>query len=68
MIFRILIITALIAIVVSLASALVAMMIGGGNNEKKMFKAFVWRIGLSVLLFLTLLLGYMMGLIEPLNY
>ena len=72
MIFKILTITALIAIAVSLASALIAMVRGGGKNEKqmfdKMFKAFVWRIGLSVFLFALLLIGYMTRIIEPLNY
>jgi len=54
----------LIAIVVSLGSAAVFMLRSRGDS-RRMAKALGWRVGLSVTLFLVLMLGYYFGLIQP---
>ena len=54
----------LIAIVASLASAAVFMVRGRGDS-RRMAKALAWRVGLSVTLFLLLVIGYALGLIQP---
>ena len=54
----------LIAIVVSLGSAAVFMVRGRGDS-RRMAKALAWRVGLSVTLFLLLVIGYALGLIQP---
>jgi Protein of unknown function (DUF2909) len=61
---RYVVIAMLIAIVGSLASAAVFMMRGRGDS-RRMAKALAWRVGLSVTLFLLLLIGYALGLIQP---
>jgi hypothetical protein len=59
---RIVIILFIIAIIGSLASAMYYMVTdrSGGN---RMLKALAWRVGLSVTLFLMLMLGFYFGLI-----
>jgi len=52
----------LIAIVVSLGSALFAML-KPGKDSKRMVKALSLRVGLSVALFLMLMAGYYFGFI-----
>ena len=54
----------LIAIVASLGSAAVFMVRGRGDS-RRMAKALAWRVGLSVTLFLLLIVGYALGLIQP---
>ena len=54
----------LIAILASLASAAVFMVRGRGDS-RRMAKALAWRVGLSVTLFLLLVIGYALGLIRP---
>jgi hypothetical protein len=61
---RYLVIGMLIAIVVSLGSAAVFMVRGRGDS-RRMAKALAWRVGLSVTLFLLLVIGYALGLIQP---
>jgi hypothetical protein len=61
---RYVVIAMLIAIVGSLASAAVFMVRGRGDS-RRMAKALAWRVGLSVTLFLLLVLGYALGLIQP---
>ncbi len=66
---KIIVIIMIIAIIISLGSALFAM-VGGGkrsDNSKKMFKSLVWRVSLSVLLFVILIISYYLGLIQPVN-
>ena len=53
----------LVAIVLSLGSALLAML-KPGKDPKRMVKALALRVGLSVTLFVMLMLGYYFGLIE----
>lgn len=52
----------LIAIVVSLGSAL-WFMLRPGKDPQRMVKALALRVGLSVSLFVLLMLGYYLGLI-----
>ena len=61
---RLLIIAVLLAIIASLGAALFQMATGKGDSGK-MLKALIWRIGLSVALFLLLLLAWKAGFIKP---
>ncbi len=63
MIFKILILSLLILVIVSLASALTAM--AKGDSSDKMVKSLSWRIGLSVFIFILLLIGQATGFITP---
>lgn len=63
MVFKIVILSLLIVVLISLGSALVAM--ARGDKSDKMLKALTWRIGLSVFIFILLLVGQAMGLITP---
>lgn len=66
-----LVVVAFIAILASLASALFFMMRNGqddkGNKAKgnRMAKALAVRVGLSIVLFLCLLLAWKLGYIQP---
>ncbi len=61
---RLLIIAVLLAIIGSLGAALFQMATGKGDSGK-MLKALIWRIGLSVALFLLLLLAWKAGITKP---
>ena len=61
---KILIIIVLVAIIASLGSALFHMSRNKGDS-KKMARALTIRVGLSVILFILLMLAYYNGLIEP---
>ncbi|HEY7641946.1 MAG TPA: twin transmembrane helix small protein [Steroidobacteraceae bacterium] len=61
---RFLILACLIAIVLSLGSALVHLVRDKGES-KKMARALTIRVGLSVLLFVLLLLAWSLGWIQP---
>jgi uncharacterized BrkB/YihY/UPF0761 family membrane protein len=61
---KLLVVLMLIAIVVSLGSALFHLSRGKGDS-KKMLRALTWRISLSVLLFALLMLAYSRGLLQP---
>lgn len=63
MIFKIVILSLLLVVLISLGSALVAM--AKGDKSDKMLKSLTWRIGLSVAIFILLLIGQAMGLITP---
>lgn len=54
----------LVLIVASLASALFYML-RGRDDPKKMARALSMRVGLSVLLFLVLMAGWLLGLWQP---
>lgn len=62
--FKLLVVLVLIAIVVSLGAALFQLARGTGDS-RKMLRALTWRIGLSVALFVLLLLAYRAGWITP---
>lgn len=53
----------LLAIIASLASAAVSML--RRDEPGRMAKALTLRVGLSVALFLLLIAGYLLGLIQP---
>ncbi len=55
-----------LAIVISLGSAAFFMLRHRGD-PKRMARALTWRVGLSVTLFLMLMLGYYFGLLQPGN-
>ena len=59
-----LIIGTLLAIVVSLGHAMFSM-VSGPQDSKRMVNALTIRVGLSVLLFVLLLVSWHFGLIEP---
>ena len=59
-----LVIVILALIVISLAKALFHLSSGKGDS-KALVKALSWRIGLSVLLFVLLIVAYYQGWIEP---
>ena len=61
---RLLILACLLAIVLSLGSALVHLVRGKGESQK-MARALTIRIGLSVLLFVLLLIAWSLGWIQP---
>ncbi|MCK5394589.1 MAG: twin transmembrane helix small protein [Gammaproteobacteria bacterium] len=63
MIFKIVILSLLFIVLISLGSALVAM--AKGDKSDKMLKSLTWRIGLSVCIFILLLIGQAMGFITP---
>ena len=68
---KVLIALAFAAILTALASAGVAMLRSGrthGDSSPKsraMMRALAWRVGISVSLFIVLLLSYLLGWIEP---
>jgi hypothetical protein len=61
---KLLIVACLIAIVISLGSALYHLVRDKGESHK-MARALTIRVGLSVLLFVLLLIAWWQGLIEP---
>ncbi len=63
MVFKIVILSLLAVVLISLGSALAAM--AKGDKSDKMLKALTWRIGLSVAIFILLLIGQAMGFITP---
>lgn len=64
MALRVLIIVMLVAIVASLGSALFHLSRSGGDS-RKMFRSLALRVGLSVALFILLMLAWALGLITP---
>ncbi|MFW2372241.1 MAG: twin transmembrane helix small protein [Gammaproteobacteria bacterium] len=64
MIFKIVIIALLLVVLISLGSAMIHLVKGKGQSDK-MVKALTWRIGLSVFIFILLLIGQATGLITP---
>jgi Protein of unknown function (DUF2909) len=61
---KVLVIGTLIAIVASLGQALFSMT-SGPTNSKRMVQALTVRVGLSVALFILLLIGWQLGLVSP---
>lgn len=58
---RWLVILCLVAIVVSMASALLYLFRGGEGGSSKMLRALTLRVGLSVGLFVILMVSYKLG-------
>ena len=64
MAFKVLIILMLVAIVASLGSALFHLSRSGGDS-RKMFRSLALRVGLSLALFILLMVAWALGLITP---
>jgi hypothetical protein len=62
---RWLVVAVLIAIVISMASALVFMYRDAGKGTSRMWRALALRVGLSVGLFVFLMVAYKLGYIGP---
>ena len=63
-----LVLIAFIAIIGSLGSALFFMMRDGRDGKAKtsnMARALAWRVGLSILLFVCILIAWKLGYIQP---
>jgi Protein of unknown function (DUF2909) len=63
--FKYFVILILALILISLGKALFHLSSSKPGDSKKLVKALTWRIGLSVLLFVLLLVAYTQGWIEP---
>jgi putative copper export protein len=63
-IFKILIVLLLFIVIFSLGQALFYLIKDEGKSDR-MVKALSWRIGLSVFIFILLLIGQAVGLIQP---
>lgn len=61
---KIFVVLMLVAILGSLASGLIFLIKDNGQSTRTA-KALTWRIGLSVFLFLVLMLGIFTGVIQP---
>lgn len=64
MIFKIIIVSLLFVVIISLGHAAIVMS-KGEDKDGKMLKSLTWRIGLSVFIFMLLLIGQATGLITP---
>jgi hypothetical protein len=62
---RLLVIAALLAVIVSLGSALFHLSRGGKHDSQKLARALTIRITLSLVLFALLMLAWYFGLIYP---
>ena len=65
MVFKYIILVMLLLILISLGKALFHMSSAREDDGKKMVAALAWRIGLSVALFVLLIVAYYNGWIEP---
>jgi hypothetical protein len=65
MIFKLLVIALLISTLYALGSALFSLLRGNDGDSERMVKALTWRIGLSLGIFILLMIGYATGLITP---
>ena len=65
MIFKIIIVVLLLTVLVSLGSALYHLVTNKEGNSDKLVKSLTWRIGLSIGIFILLLIGQAIGLIQP---
>ena len=61
LIYKIIVLFILLLILISLGSALFSMI--KGDTSDKMLKSLTWRIGLSVFLFILLIIGQATGVI-----
>ena len=64
MLFKIVVIVLLFFVIFSLGQALFYL-IRDESKSDRMMKSLTWRIGLSVFIFILLLIGQAMGLIQP---
>lgn len=68
MLFKYLVLVVLALILISLGKALFHLSSTKPEDSGKMVKALAWRVGLSVGLFLLLILAYALGWIQPPRY
>ena len=61
LIYKIIILSLLLLVIISLVSALISMV--KGDNTGKMVRSLTWRIGLSVFIFALLIIGQATGVI-----
>lgn len=64
MIFKTVIVVLLLIVIFSLGQALFYMIKDKGKSDR-MLKSLTWRIGLSAFIFILLLIGQAVGLIQP---
>jgi hypothetical protein len=64
MLMKIVVVLILLAIVASLGSGLFFLVRDKGHS-KRTVKALTWRIGMSLALFVLLMIAYALGLIQP---
>jgi TRAP-type C4-dicarboxylate transport system permease large subunit len=64
--FKLLVVALLVLILISLGKALYHLSSTRPEDAGKMVGALAWRIGLSVLLFVLLIVGYYSGWVAPL--
>lgn len=64
MLFKAFILILLLIVIISLGSALFHLVSKKGKSDK-VIKSLTWRIGLSILIFILLLIGQATGLITP---
>lgn len=64
MLFKVIILSLLLFVLISLGQALMYLIKDDGRSDR-VVKALTWRIGVSVLIFILLLLGSVFGLIQP---
>jgi len=64
-VFKYLIVAMLVLILISLAKALYHLTSSKSQDGPSMVKALAWRIGLSVALFVLLIVAYYSGWIDP---
>ncbi len=62
---KIIVVGLLIAIIYTLISSVVYLVKEGGSPSKRTMHALTFRVGLSVFLFILLLVGYALGWIAP---
>ena len=62
---KLLILLAFLGIMVSLGSALFSLSRSGGSADRGVIRALTWRIGLSIALFLFIMLAIWMGWTTP---
>ncbi|MDH5432566.1 MAG: twin transmembrane helix small protein [Gammaproteobacteria bacterium] len=65
MIIKILIILAMLAILFTLFRSLYFLATEKEQDSKRTVKSLSWRIGLSILFFVLIIIGIMTGVIEP---
>lgn len=64
MIFKTIVLLLLLVVIGSLGQALFYLIRDDGKTDR-MLKSLTWRIGLSVFIFILLLIGQAVGLIQP---
>ncbi len=61
---KLIVLAIFLGILASLGSALVYLVRDDGKTDR-LLKALTWRIGLSVILFISLFIAYGLGLVQP---